>query len=179
MGGAHVTQGARPGGWNDFWRDVARRTREPAHHATYVFFFAASVVIIGCLGIWLELFLLGHKGWGDAGNLKTAIATFFPALIGSTCLQIIFGQYLRQLKAFSIVFTLIFAGISIGLLVENGLRTWAALLLGALSSIASLWFWWIANADNSDYFDEQSPTASIGGDNPTGELAGSLAGFDS
>lgn len=165
------------GGWNEFGRDLKRRTRQPFRHATYCFYFFASVILIGGLGIWLEIVLLARTNWESAANLKTAVATFFPALIGSTCLQILFGTYLKALKAFSVVLTLVFAATGFWIIVDRDLATCIALGVGAFSTAISLWYWWIANADNADFFDD--PTAPIGGDNPTGPLGGSLAGFES
>jgi hypothetical protein len=174
-----VTHNSTPGGWDVFRRDLARRWCEPFQHATYCFYFFASVIVIGGLGIWVELVLLAEGISGDAGNLRTAIATFFPALIGSTCLQILFGAYLRQLRAFAVAFTLVFAAIGLWLIADRNLSTPKSLIAGGLSSFASLWFWWIANAFNADYFDEQDPTAPIGGEDPNAKLGGTLEGFDS
>ena len=148
-------------------------------HATYCFFFVASVIIVGGLGIWLEIVLLARADLPNAANLKTAIATFFPALIGSTCLQILFGTYLKALRAFSVVLTLFFVAIGVWILADRELAIWIAITAGASSTLVSLWFWWIANADNADFFDDDLSRAPIGGDNPTAPLDGSLAGFES
>ncbi|WP_114954999.1 hypothetical protein [Sphingosinicella terrae] len=168
------------GGWRDFRRDLARRWREPFRHATYCFFFIASVIFVGGLGIWLEFVMLARSDPpASTTNLRTAIATFFPALIGSTCLQILFGTYLKAMKAFSIVFTLIFSAIGAWLIMDDALRPQTAFFVGGASTLASLWYWWIANADNADYYDDRAPTASIGGDDPTRPLEGNLTGFQS
>lgn len=177
--GGSLQKISQTGGWNEFGDDLARRTRQPLRHATYCFFFVASVVIVGGLGIWLEIVLLARSAAPDAASLKTAIATFFPALIGSTCLQILFGTYLKALRAFSIVLTLFFAAIGVWLILDRNLLTGTAVTVGTISTLVSLWFWWIANADNADFFDDDLSRAPIGGDNPSGPLDGSLAGFES
>lgn len=167
------------GGWKDFRDDLRRRWRQPLRHATYCFYFVSSVLFIGCLGIWLEFALLARSDWQDATNLKSAIATFFPALIGSTCLQLLLQQTLKALKAFSIAFMLFFFVIGAWLIADRDLPDWIAFSIGVASSVASLWYWWIANADNADFFDDQTPTASVGGDDTARALDGSLTGFTS
>lgn len=168
------------GGWADFRADLARRTKKPLKHVTFVMYFLGSVVAIGGLGLWVELINYARtSGPGDAASVRTAIATFFPALIGSTCLQIILGNYLKQLRATAFLFTLAFAGIGFWLIFDRGMAASYSLAIGSVSSLASLWFWWIANADNPDFFDEEtSPAAATGGEDASRALRGDLGGFD-
>lgn len=171
---------AANGGWGDFRADLLRRTTKPLRHVTFVMYFLASVVAIGGLGLWVELINYARApGTGDLTAVRTAIATFFPALIGSTCLQIILGDYLKQLRAFAFLFTLAFAAVAFWLIVDKGLAAQSAVGLGAAASVASLWFWCIANADNADLFDEElKPTAATGGEDTNRDLGGDLNGFD-
>lgn len=167
------------GGWADFRADLVRRTRKPLSHVTFVMHFLLSVVAIGGLGLWVEL--LNYSRASTPENLmsvRTAIATFFPALIGSTCLQVILGTFLKQLRAFAMLFTVTFAVIGFWLIFDRGMGSSRALLVGTAASLFSLWFWWIANADNPDFYDEElAPTAAVGG-NPERALGGDLEGFD-
>ena len=167
------------GGWADFRADLVRRTRKPLSHVTFVMHFLLSVVAIGGLGLWVEL--LNYSRASTPENLmsvRTAMATFFPALIGSTCLQMILGTFLKQLRLFALCFTVIFAVIGSWLIFDRGLGSAPALLIGTVASLCSLWFWWIANADNPDFQDETlAPTAAVGG-NTDRALGGDLGGFD-
>jgi hypothetical protein len=167
------------GGWKDFRDDLKRRWRQPFNHATFCFYFASSVLFIGSIGIWLEFAFLAHSEWNDSTNLKSALATFFPALIGSTCLQLLLQNTLKALKAFSIAFMLFFFAIGGWLILDRDLSSWIAFPVGLGSTLASLWYWWIANADNADFYDDQPPTASVGGEDTGRQLDGTLAGFSS
>jgi hypothetical protein len=167
------------GGWADFRADLMRRTRRPLSHVTFVMHFLLSVVAIGGLGLWVEL--LNYSRAGTPENLmsvRTAIATFFPALIGSTCLQMILGSFLKQLRIFALLFTVTFAVIGFWLIFDRGMGSASALLIGTFASLCSLWFWWIANADNPDFQDETlAPSAAVGGRTDR-DLDGDLKGFD-
>lgn len=170
--------GAAEGGWSELRRDVWRRTTRPAAHATFVFFFFGSVVLIGGLGIWVELINAAKApSPTDFLPVRTAMATFFPALIGSTCFQIVLGKYLKALRAVAFVGTTIIAAVGFWLVLDRNLSTALSLSIGTLASLVSLWFWWIANADNPDFFDEPLDQAALGGstDRP---LGGDLGGFD-
>lgn len=165
------------GGWKDFRDDLKRRWRQPFNHASFCLYFGISILLIGYLGIWLEFGMLVHSDWKDSTNLRSALATFFPALIGSTCIQLLVQNTLKALKLFSIGFMIVFFAISAWLIADSGLSSWIAFPVGLLSTLASLWYWWIANADNADFFDDQLPTAPVGGENTERPLGGTLKGF--
>ncbi|TXC71319.1 hypothetical protein FSB78_10475 [Sphingomonas ginsenosidivorax] len=169
---------ATEGGWGELGHDLWRRTKRPLRHATFVSFFIGSVVGIGGLGIWVELINLGRGDSPvDLASLRTALATFFPALVGSTCFQIILGRYLKALKAVTFPASIALAVVGFWLIFDRGLTAHKAITIAILATIVSLWFWWIANADNPDFFDETLPLAAVGGDTAR-PLDGNLDGFD-
>ncbi|WP_075632285.1 hypothetical protein [Novacetimonas hansenii] len=166
-------------GWKDLCDDLKRRSRQPCSHPTFVFFFLSSVVIIGGIGIWLEFVFLYNSDWKDPTNLKSALATFFPALIGSTCLQLLLQDTSKALKAISIFFMIIFFLLGVWLIADRNLSNWFTFSAGGFGSLMSLWYWWIANADNADFYDVPRPTAAVGGEDTESPLDGSLTGFSS
>lgn len=167
-------------GWAAFRKELWRRTREPADHVVFVGHFLLSVVVIGGLGLWVELgnYFFGPPGQ-DLGNVRTAIATFFPALAGSTAMQLSLGKHIKQLQILGYFFMILFGGVGILLIAHRDLDPAWALGIGTAFYLGSLWFWWIANADNPEYLDDEvPPTAATGGDDTTGPLPGDLEGFD-
>ncbi len=169
---------APTGGWSDFRSDLARRTRIPFAHVTFVIYFVASIVLIGGLGLWVELINYARStGPGDLTSVRTAVATFFPALIGSTCLQVQIGKFQKQARAVSFLSMLIFAVVGFWLIFDRGLADCTVLAVGTLCSLFSLWFWWVANADNVDLYDDEPPNAATGGEDTGRPLGGDLTEF--
>jgi hypothetical protein len=106
--------------------------------------------------------------------LRTALITFFPAVAGSACMQMIWAEDDgRSLRAFAMLILILVAilALIIGLVLAIP-HSWA-LTICALAATAALWVWWIANAKHTDLLD---PDASVGGD-PSAPLTGDLAGF--
>lgn len=163
------------GTWTGLGKELKKRTVEPLGHPSFVIYFVVAQIIAGGAGIWLELctYLLSSSPTSLAA-LRTALITFFPAVVGSACLQIIWAEddnrTLRAFATFMLIVMSIFA-LLIGLLTV--IPNCRAILLGACASAVSLWVWWIANAKQKDLLD---PDAALGGDTDSG-LPGDLSKF--
>lgn len=166
-------------GWGGLKADLRRRTFEPLRHVSFVCYFLVAVAGVGALGIWVELInLCLAKPPLDPSALRTAIATFFPALVGSTCFQVVLGRYLKALQAAIFLATSILLAIAGWLISAHSLSFTISLPIAVLASLVSLWLWWIANADNPDLADEALVDAPTGG--AVGQtLSGNLEGFQS
>lgn len=166
--------------WIELGRELKKRTLEPFSHASFVIYFIVAVVAIGGVGFWLELYAyLLHdtpppEQTDSLAALRTAVITFFPALAGSACLQLVWAEsHQKSLRAFGILFLCLMTVVALAISPSVVGNRWA-LILGSISSIASLWTWWIANAKQQDLLDID-PEAPLGGDKdatPVGDLSG-------
>ncbi|KZX87802.1 hypothetical protein A3726_09260 [Erythrobacter sp. HI0037] len=159
------------------WDDIKRRTTKPKEHATFVFYFLGAILFIGGLGIWVELInAAGSWTETDLVALRTALTTFFIALIASSGFQLVLGEW-KQLRAAAYMVSLLMAGLGIWLIADRELDLKVAIPLSVIGYLISLWIWWISNADNTDLHDEPPPEASVGGELDR-DLKGDLEGFD-
>lgn len=166
------------GGARALRQDLWRRTTKPTEHVTFWAYFVGSVIFLGGLGIWVELVNLAREpSPANLFPLRTAVATFFSALYGSACFQVVLGRYLKALRAIAYVGTLVYLVIGFWLLFDRSLSPTLSLSVGGIATLVSLWFWWITNADNPDFFDEPLNQAAIGG-NPDRPLEGDLGDFE-
>ncbi|EJL37558.1 hypothetical protein PMI01_00636 [Caulobacter sp. AP07] len=142
-----------------------RRTKRPSREFVYWMYFIACVFGLGGLGVWVELIQTNGlpPAARDWNNTYTSLVTFFPALIASSCVQMVFEVKSKRMHAFSIV--LILLALVVGLMLISHARPASAFAWTAAvaASLGSLWIWWIANADNPSLHDEASPEAAVGG----------------
>ena len=102
--------------------------------------------------------------------------TFFPALAGSSCMQLIWAEDdERSLRAFAVV-VLTALILVIFFVAPEAVSDRAALMAGAAASLLALWSWWIANAKQKDLLDT-NPDAATGGKATGGDLPGNLDEF--
>lgn len=167
--------------WVELARELKKRTFEPVAHASFVIYFVVAVIVIGGVGFWIELYaylLLATPSTGQAdpvSALRTAVITFFPALAGSACLQLVWAEnHQKALRAFGILFLCLMTVIALAIS-PNAVGNRSALVFGFFSSIAALWTWWIANARQKDLLDID-PDAPLGG-NRNADIPGNLDGF--
>lgn len=153
---------------------------DPAGHFSFVSYFFVAVVIFGGAGIWTELrsylnFIPSpDQPYPSLAALRTAVITFFPALAGSSCMQLIWAEdHERSLRAFAAVVLAVLI-LAIFFITPDGMSDRAALMSGAAASFLALWSWWIANAKQKDLLD---PDAATGGKTTGGDLPGNLDEF--
>lgn len=165
--------------WSRLWKTLVERTFLPWRHPSFVLYFVVAVVLVGGAGLWLELHKLIFPV-ADAPQpydaLRTAIVTFFPALAGSSCMQVILEENDdRALRAMAVCVLILLSTLALAIApaaVSSGL----ALALGGIGSWVALWTWWIANAKQPGLQDDR-PDAAVGKRDPKSGLSGSLEGF--
>lgn len=161
-------QGSPPTHWQYFRAELWRRTITPFQHVTFFLYFFTSIILIGGLGLWLEVILLYRSG-GEFDNVRAALATFAFGLFGSSALHIFLGDAAKQLKIFAALMMLVAVGLAGWIIIDKQLGDWTAVKLGAAGSILGLWFWCIVNSDEP-IFQDSNIRAPTGGADPQAPL---------
>ena len=161
--------------------ELWKRTKGPTAHASFVMYFLIAVVLIGAGGVWLELysFLIapetGSPTPPTVSGLRTAVITFFPALAGSSCMQLVWAEDKnKSLRSFAFSALVVMSLLAIGIS-PSAISSKTVFFVGSLASLLALWTWWIANAKQPDLLDGNLD-APLGKD-PRSELSGDLDGF--
>lgn len=172
--------GKKSGSWSAVGRELIKRTFDPLSHFSFVAYFFIAVFVLGGMGVWLELYshlFLAHATPENAHSLasvRTALITFFPALAGSACMQLIWAEdNQKSLRAFAVA-VLVLLTMGALMIAPTAVRHEVALGVGAFCSLVALWTWVIANAKQQDLLDADAP---LGKKDPNAELAGNLDGF--
>jgi hypothetical protein len=167
------------GDWPYLRREIRRRTFQPFSHAPFIFYVLLAILGLGCLGIWVELVKVAmSSSQSSYEGVLTALATFFPALIGSSSLQLIltstgnrdkvlvsFGYFISSLAIAAVIL------ISVLHAALPNITFWAAVFF----TVAAIWLWWFTNGDDPTY--KSAPLdASSGGDTDK-PLRGDTSGF--
>lgn len=155
------------GDWRYLGREIWRRTWNPFRNVPFVFYVVLAILGLGCLGIWVELVKTQVSSTPSSyDGVLTAIATFYPALIGSASLQLILtstGKSDKVLVSFALLacFASFFSVVLIS--VFHQLYPvwcfWAASYFAAFA----VWFWWFTNGDDVTY-QNAAIDAAAGGD---------------
>lgn len=166
--------------WKRLGHELKKRSLDPVGHFSFVSYFFVAVVIFGGAGIWTELrsymyfVATPEQPCPSLASLRTAVITFFPALAGSSCMQLIWAEdHERSLRAFAVV-VLTALIVAIFFITPDGVSDRAAIAGGTAASVLALWSWWIANAKQKDLLD---PDAATGGKVTGGDLPGNLDDF--
>ncbi len=169
-------------GYARLTEEVKRRWKEPSKHPTFALFFVASFLIFAATGVWLEfcklIFGFGSPTGSPTGStaaLRTAIATYFPAVLGSAILQLIISDALRSLRALSMIIGPAFAVLAFMLVFWTDLPDWIAIFLGVFASIAALACWRVVYADDLTLRDDPVPEVTTGRIDPVAPLLGDNA----
>jgi hypothetical protein len=166
--------------WVLLGKELTRRSLFPLSHSSFFFFFIGGVVGLGGIGVWLELEALsriGHTPPTPLGSLRTALIAFFPALAGTSCMQLIWSDESKKyMKSFSTAIMLGAAAIAV-MTARPSVSDAAALWIASIASVVALWIWWIANAFQNEFLDP--PDAAVGGDAGAGPLPGDLSDYQS
>ncbi len=166
--------------WVHLSRELARRTREPIKHAPFVFYVILGTIVFGGLGVWVELLkiVISESSVGLAG-LITAIITFYPALAGSTTIQLVLSSANRNDKvvmSFGLLMLCLFTISALLLAVFAGKHPTAVMVAGVVLSFLVVWVWWITNCDDATYKQMPAPDAATGGD-PERKLSGNITEY--
>ena len=144
-------------------------------------YFLIAVVVIGAGGVWLELYSFlvlaetVNSSSPSVSGLRTAVITFFPALAGSSCMQLVWAEDKnKSLRSFAVSALVVMSILAIGIS-PSAIGSKTAFFVGSFASLLALWTWWIANAKQPDLLDGNLD-APLGKDLRS-ELSGNLDGF--
>lgn len=168
-----------PNSWVLLGKELLRRSLFPLPHISFFFYFLVAVVGLGGIGIWIELEALSRnmEKPPSLGSLRTALISFFPALAGTSCMQLIWSDESRKyLKSFSTAM-MIGAAMAAIMTARSTVSDSTALWVASIACLVALWIWWIANAFQKEFLDP--PDAAVGGDPGAGTLPGDLSDYQS
>jgi len=168
-------------GWRKLKLELKDRTIGPVveGHVTFGLYFFIGVVVFGGLGFWYECARLWNNPAAGPSAMLTSLVTFFPALVGSTSIQMIFEEdENRRMRAFAVTYLIVFALLATALTFLERIPTWVSFVVSGAASLAALWIWWVANAKNPAFRDEVNDETPLGG-SVAQTPAGTLDGFKS
>lgn len=145
----------------------------------FVLYVLIAIIGFGCLGIWVELVKFSNAPEpSNTNGILTALATFYPALIGSASLQMVLYSTGRSDKILTIVAMLFFCvafGSVVLVSVYHARLPDLTMRVAIGFSIFAVWLWWIVNADDPTY-KSVAVDAATGGD-PSKAPKGTTKGF--
>ena len=169
-------------GWPYLFREIKNRTCTPMKDPAFVIYLLIAIIGLGGLGIWAELIkvvlLNSLDQQFDLNSLQTAIVTFFPALIGTSALQLNYAAVDNDdkiLLAFGWLgmFSAIIAAILISTLSYISEKD-HYFYISIVFAIVAVWFWCFTNGYNPNF---KSSTEGAAGGNPLNALKGNTKGF--
>ena len=170
----------QPGDYVYLWDFLKKRSSQPWKNFPFTVYFLIAILLFGGLGIWLETFnyiVLDKKE--NLENLFTAMAAYYPAIVGASAFHLILwatGTSNKVVSAFSFFMVVFF--FFLGLLVRYFFNDQpiVCLISTIILVFLSLWFWIIANAEDG-VFKKESIDAPAGG-NLERKLKGTTDGFE-
>lgn len=174
------TQNDSVGEWSDLWQEITRRTRQPWKQVTFVTYLVFAIVGFGGFGIWAELVELNlSEKPRNYDGLYTAVATFYPALIGAASFQLLLiavAETNKVMTSFGVAVLLTGITCAILLGIFHDQYPTARFLAATLLSLFSIWLWIITDADNPIY--QTIPVDTPSGGDPQRYLRGDMSGFE-
>ncbi len=162
--------------WVALGKELSIRAVEPFEYPTFIFFFIAIVIGVGGIGTWVELYRLAKPPEvpDSHDGLATSLITFFFALVGTSCTQLIIEESeSKALRALGqLVLVLAFVGAA-ALAAVGMISGQAGVLPWTIASLFALLVWWIANAKNPGLRDPDTPT----GGSVSKKLPGNLSEY--
>jgi hypothetical protein len=151
------------------WREIWRRIKKPLSQGNFRIALFAGVLFCGGWGFWKSLAIwyffpsAGIDIWTDS---ITALATFYPALIGGACVQLLIApheNYIRgNVLSVATVVGILTALLFLGEATTGKISTISAITI-FLCTITGVLAWCVANSENRDFRD-YDPGGALGKD---------------
>lgn len=169
---------ANPNGFVVAWDEIKLRLGAPVRHIVFWTYLIIGIVILGGVPVWLEFFgFLATRTPENTASLRLALTVFFPALIGSTAMELAFetAGNNRRMLAVAFIAIFLFFGIFLGLTEPSNVPDYIAIPIAFVACIFAVLSWWIANGLNPtlrDEYDVESPVGGATSRAPAGDLTG-------
>lgn len=171
------------GPYGHFALEIWRRTISSITDLTFLSYLVLGVLLFGGIGVWSEVIINLLAGLWQWDKVLQALSTYYPALIGAACIQLILEANGREKRIFDRPMTVVSLFFLIGATVTGFLirlfeanstylefSFWGTIAL----SVFGIWVWAIANCDNPDL--KTDPYAASGGRTDR-VLKGNIEGF--
>jgi undecaprenyl pyrophosphate phosphatase UppP len=164
--------------WPALKRELSARTKKPFFYPGFVIFFVVAILGLAPAGFWIEVYLYLMSCSTDPTAIRNSFVSFVPAFVAATCMQLIWAEEKKSIRAFAV---LLLAICVLGLVLcrSSHLGDSAAIAWGTVSTLTAWWMWWIANANQKEFQEEEPDSSSnpIGGTIAERPLIGDLTGF--
>ena len=158
--------------------ELCRRTAACKSFTLLAYVFA-GVLALGGLGVWAELYkVLSATDPVTTGGVFTAMATFYAAVAGSACFQLLLiatekNDRVLTAFAFVVIIVLVFAGFA--LVGFRSVYPVTCMTIAILMSALAVWVWVITHADDPLY--QPVPIDAPSGGPPDVDPKGDLSDF--
>lgn len=155
---------AKYNGFSAEWALVCERLRKPVRELTFWLYLIVAVAGFGGLAIWIEWWRYLHEvPQPPLSNLRLALATVFPAVLGASALELILGEN-KLLRGIGIAFLAFFLVLAFYILGFGDMSDEKAIFLGAVGCLGGILVWWISNGLDELFQDRVDPSNASGGD---------------
>ena len=168
--------------WQWLRTELIRRTFTPLKSVSFVLFVFIALCALGGLGIWIEVLRYCYaQSPKDITALTTATLTFFPSIIGAATFQLILDResefdFEKILPAVSLSVLVFFIMADAALAYVSNFDKLMALRGGIFFSLASIYIWWLMNADSAIF--REKPDPSVGGSTSATPIGGIPSDFN-
>ncbi|MBW8298271.1 MAG: hypothetical protein K0M60_01565 [Hydrogenophaga sp.] len=145
-------------GFNVARKEIWERLTTPLLHTTIWLNLVVGVVGLGGIAIWIEWWHWAHAKPEEAslGNLKLALATVFPAIMGGSALELCLSKTVitRNIGLFVLAICLLAA---LYLLAFGNPSDSLSIKLSAGCCLLALVVWWLARGRDETMQDTETP----------------------
>lgn len=169
--------------WNSFLSDVLQRLKKPFRHPAFCMYFVVFTLGVGGIGVWIEAIKAILNPTFEAMMLvPRTLSTYLLAVIATAAADLVMSDLVmpeEQTKRYMRMFALasLVVGTALGVVGLNiSFLKWAY-GCAILGTILALLLWWLANAANSKFLEQDPPVDAATGGDPDQNLAGNLDGL--
>lgn len=159
-------------------RELGHRFFSPMGHFTFWVYLLVGVIFFGGFGFWYEaLPLMLERPGSTSAGVFTAMLTFFPALAGSSALQLLFADGEKPLKAFSVFYSFVLIALAVWLGFARPTTEWLSFTVASIGSVLAIVMWWLTSGVDPAFDDAIDDRKTLGPD-PSVEPQGDLGGYE-
>ncbi|MYA59520.1 MAG: hypothetical protein F4X40_03025 [Chloroflexi bacterium] len=160
-------------------KELCRRTAEVTKRFPLFAYVLVAILGLGGLGIWTEVVKIAlAKDLSQFDGVFTAVAAFFPAVVGSATFQLLLfatGTSNRIITALGILVLFFSFGGAVLLGVFHSQYPISCLIAAIFLVVFSIWIWIVTNADDPLF--QSAPVDAASGGNTSRNPKGDLSNF--